>query len=120
MGWQDSPKKTFTCGEDLAAHRRVKLKSGTTTQPPEVEYADAGEDFIGVTEFAESSGELITVRLKNAPGTVEIEASTVAAIGADLYGAADGKLSTTINGSVQAEALEASGAGGDVIEVLLV
>ena len=119
MSWTDSAKKTFMAGEALAARRRVKLKSGTTTDPPEAVYADAGEDFAGVTEYAASEGEAVTVRLKNAEGTFEVEASTTCALGASLYGAADGKLSTTENGSVQATALEASGAGGDVVEVLL-
>ena len=119
MSWQDSPKKTFTAGEDLEAYRRVKLKAGTTVDPPEVVYADAGEACIGITEYAKSANELISIRLKNAAGTFEVEASTTCAIGADLYGSADGKVSTTSNGSVQATALEASAAGGDVIEALL-
>lgn len=120
MSRHENAKKTFTAGEALEAARRVKIKSGTTTDPPEVVYADAGEDFIGVTEFAVSSGVLVTVRLKNAEGTFEVEASTTCAIGAALYGSADGKLSTTVNGDAQATAIEASGAASDVIEVLLV
>jgi predicted transport protein len=38
--------KAFVAGEDLEAYRRVKLSAGSGSQ---VEYADAGEDFIGVT-----------------------------------------------------------------------
>ena len=82
MARHENAKKTFTAGEALEAARRVKIKSGTTTDPPEVVYADAGEDFIGVTEFAVSSGVLVTIRLKNAEGTFEVEASSTAAIGA--------------------------------------
>ena len=119
MSWTDSAKKTFMAGEDLAAYRRVKLDSSSTTDPPEMIYADAGEDFDGVTEYAADEGQAVMVRLKNAEGTFEVEASTTCSLGASLYGAADGKLSTTENGSVQAKALEASGAASDVIEVLL-
>jgi hypothetical protein len=65
--------RTFLAGEDLEARRRVKIKSATTTTPPEVVYADAGEDYIGVTEYAVESGDPIACRLNTYPGTLEIE-----------------------------------------------
>ncbi len=99
-------KKTFLAGAAIEARRRVKLVAATTTSPPEVEHAGAGEAYIGVTEYAVGSGEIIAIKLKNNPGTVEIEAATAAAIGASLYGAANGMVGTTSSGSVQATAME--------------
>ena len=105
----EGPVVTFKAGAALEAKRRVKIKSGTTTDPCEVEHAGAGEDFIGVTEYAVSSGDPVGVRLKYAGGTLEIEclAGTAIASGDDLYGAANGMVSDTVSGSVQVKALEA-------------
>lgn len=112
--------KTFTAGEDLEARRRVKIESGTTTSPPEVVYADAGETPIGVTEYAVDDGDLVAVKLWNDGGSFEIESiiSSAIAVGASLYGAADGRLSDAVSGSAQATALEAAAADNDHIEVL--
>jgi hypothetical protein len=112
--------KTFLCGEDLAANRRVKIESGTTTTPPEVVYADAGEDYIGVTLYSGEDGEPIAVKMFNATGTFEVEVAvdSAIAVGTALYGAADGKLSDAASGSVQAYALE-TGEDDAVIECLL-
>lgn len=114
--------KTFTAGEDLAAHRRVKIDSAVSTaDPAEVIYADAGEDFIGVTEFAADDGELIAVKLCTGPGTFEIECAVDSAIalGTVLYGAADGKVSDFSSGSAQGINIEPATVVSDaVIEVV--
>ena len=114
--------KTFIAGEDLAAHRRVKVMTAspaTTTDPPEVVYADAGEDYIGVTEYAATDGNEVACKLNNYPGTIEMECTVSSAIarGTVLYGANDGKISDGSSGSAQGIAVEAAGASGDVIEV---
>lgn len=101
--------RTFTAGEDLAAHRRVKIDSGVATaNPAEVIYADAGEDFIGVTEYAASDGDLIAVKMCTGPGTFEIECNVDSAIalGTVLYGAADGKISDASSGTAQGICIE--------------
>jgi len=110
--------KTFTAGEALEARRRVKIETGTTTTPPEVVYADAGEDFIGVTEYAVADTEKIAVKMNSAPGTFEVECLVDAAIarGTVLYGAADGMVSDASSGTAQGIALEA-GADNQHIEV---
>jgi hypothetical protein len=110
--------KTFTAGEALAAKRRVKIKSGTTSDPPEVVYADAGEDFIGVTEYAVANTELVAVKLNSSPGTFECECVVDSAIarGTILYGANDGKVSDASSGSAQGTAME-TGVSGAIIEV---
>jgi hypothetical protein len=114
----DGNNRTFTAGEALAAKRRVKIKSGTTTTPPEVVYADAGEQHIGITEYAAASGADVTVRLRTAAGTFECEAADSFAVGAVLYGANDGKISDSSSGSALGVALEAATAAGDLVEVL--
>jgi hypothetical protein len=121
MGYTEGIK-TFQAGEDLAAKRRVRIMTdspATTTDPPEVVYADAGEDFIGVTEYAASSGDLVAVKLNSAPGTFECCCTVNSAIarGTVLYGAADGKISDASSGTAQGIAMEAAGASNDIIEV---
>jgi hypothetical protein len=117
MPWNEGIK-TFYAGEDLAANRRVKIESGTTSDPPEVKYADAGEDFVGVTLYAADEDELVSIKLNSSPGTFECECSVSSSIGRGtiLYGAADGKVSDASSGTAQGISLEAA-TDGAVIEV---
>lgn len=109
--------KTFTAGEALAAARRVKLTAGTAEQ---VEYADAADDFVGVTLAAAASGSPVAVKLKNAPGTVEIEAAGVITVNNTIYGAADGKVSMASTGNDKfGKSLEAASGDGAVIESII-
>lgn len=110
--------RAFTAGADLAAKRRVKLKAATTTTPPEVEYAGAGEAHIGITETWANNGDGVSILLANASGSMEMTAAGAFALGADIYGAASGKVDDTASGSSIGTALEAATADGDVIEVL--
>lgn len=117
MPWNEGIK-TFKAGEDLEARRRVKVESGTVTDPPEIVYADAGEDFIGVTEYAVKDAADVAVKMNSAPGTFEVECVVDSAIGRGtvLYGAADGKVSDASSGTAQGIALEV-GADNAHIEV---
>lgn len=111
---------TFTAGEALAQFRRVKLKSGSTTVPLQVEYADKNEKSIGYTETAAASGALVAIRPHNMPGTRIATASEALAAGAVIYGADDGKVSdTATSAATLGLALEAATADGDQIEILL-
>lgn len=112
---------TFTAGEDLEAARRVKIESGTTTTPPEVVYADAGEDWIGVTRYAVSDGDKVVVRPKNFAGSYEIECLIDSAIahGATLYGADDGRVSDAVSGAPQGLSMAAAGADYEHIECFM-
>ncbi|MCK5601379.1 hypothetical protein KAR91_05915 [Candidatus Pacearchaeota archaeon] len=112
---------TFQAGEALVAKTRVKIESGTVTTPPEVVYADAGEDHIGVAEYAVADEALVAIRMGNHAGTYECMVTINSAIarGTVLYGAADGKLSDASSGSALAIALEAATADDDVIEVYI-
>jgi hypothetical protein len=108
--------KAFVAGEDLEAYRRVKLSAGSGSQ---VEYADAGEDFIGITAAKASQGEHITVDLKTRGRTFKVVALDAITAGGDFYGADDGKVSAVVNGSVQGKVLEESTDDLEVVEVIV-
>ncbi len=107
-------KKTYKAGEAVVPNRRVKLSAYDT-----VMYADAGEDWIGVTENVAALDAHVTVRDKKSPGSQEIEALGVIAAGVDFYGAADGKISATQVGEVLGKSLDNSTADGCIIECYL-
>jgi hypothetical protein len=110
---------TFIAGEALEPFRRVKIESGTVTTPPEVVYADAGEQHIGTTGNVRiADGAPVAIIPRNATGTVEICAADTFSIGATLYGADDGKVSDTSSGSAIAQAKAACTTAGDIIEVV--
>ena len=108
--------RTFQAGEDLIDKRRVKIESGTVTDPPEVVYADAGEQHIGIVKGSVSDGEKVSIILKTKPGSSEGVAAGAFARGATLYGAADGKIDDASSGSAIGVAIEAATADGDEIE----
>ena len=109
----NGPTITLTAGEDLIAFRRVKI-SGST-----VLYADAGDPGIGVVQAAVDYSEdsNATIRLDNA-GTSKMMASGAISAGANVYPAADGKITATVNGRCIGKAIEAATTDGDIIEVL--
>jgi len=108
--------KAFVAGEDLEAYRRVKLSAGSGSQ---VEYADAGEDFIGITSAKASQNEHITVDLKTRGRTFKVVALDAITAGGDFYGADDGKVSAVVSGSIQGKVLEESADDLEVVEVLM-
>ena len=109
----EGQKKTLTSGEALATRRRVKVSGAT------VIYADAGEDAIGVTEFAVANTTPVGIRLINGSGTFEMTASGAISAGAAIYGAADGKVSVTPSGPIIGTCIEAATADGDQVECIL-
>lgn len=112
MSWNEGVK-TFTSGEALAKHRRVKLDSNLAAV-----YADAGEDYIGVTLYAVADATPVSIKLKNYPGTVVVTAAGTFTARDMLWGAADGKVDDVPAGEVQFYALKTSGAAGDEVECL--
>ena len=110
--------KTFTATEALEAARRVKLTSGSGTH---VEYADDGDDYIGVTKKKAAILGSIPVALKRAyPGSVEITASASITAGATIYGADDGKVSEVSSSTDKyGKALEAASGDGAIIESVM-
>jgi len=111
----DGPK-TFTAGEDLEIYRRVKVESGSTKNPPEVIYADAGEQAVGITLEAVDDQDTVSVQLFTKDGTLFGVAADTFSYAATLYAAADGKISDSSNGSAIGIALEAATAAGDIVE----
>ena len=117
MSWSEFP--TFTAGEALLHKRRVKIKSGTTTSPPQVAYADSGEQHIGITgNYSTASGDPVALQPLNATGTYEMTANEAFAVNATLYGGNSGTAQDTSSGSAIALALEAATASGDIVEVM--
>ncbi|MCK6483738.1 MAG: DUF2190 family protein [Phycisphaerae bacterium] len=109
----EGPTKTFTAGAALAQYRRVRLDSG------KLAYAGASDsDGVGVLENATfADGDAAAVRLPSAEGTQKMVAAGAFSAGAGLYAAANGKVDDS--GTVPVGiALEASGADGDIVEVL--
>lgn len=120
--FNDDGRMTVKAAEKLESKRRVKVDtSATTASPVKVVYADAGEDFLGITERSAATNDLVAVKLQSAAGTFEIEAVINSAInvGTTLYGAADGKVSDASSGSAQGEALQKAAASNDHIRVHL-
>ena len=106
--------RAYTAGEALAKRRLVKL-SGST-----IIYADAGDEFIAVTEYAIANAAKGSCRGKQANGTFELTAAAAITAGKAIYPAADGKVSMVPTGKSIGFALEAATADGDLIEAVLV
>lgn len=107
--------KTLKAGGALAAYRRVKLAADVLS------YAGATEEAVGVTlEEAFAANDEIMVRLNSAQGTVKMTAGAAIVQGADVWGAANGKLAAAAGGGALriGIAMEAAGADGDIIEVM--
>jgi hypothetical protein len=112
----DTGFKTFTAGAALEPFRRVKLD----TTEGQVVYAGAGEAFIGVTQDRAASGSPITVKLKGL-GTYQICcASSVAASGTAMYGAASGKVDDAVSGSIQGYVNGTVSGDGSIKEICLI
>jgi len=112
-GHVETPTRTFTAGGALAADRRVVLSSGVLA------YAginDVGLGTLEVDTFA--SGDVAAVRLNNAQGTQRFVALAAISIGADVYGAANGKVNDVGGGAYIGVALSAASGDGAVLEVL--
>jgi len=108
--------KTFTAGEALAIYRRVKLSSSSGTA---VEYADAGEKGIGITQIEAASGDQVSVKLWNCPGTRKVVCNEALSAGDSVYGDDDGKFSNDSSGSLLATILEAASGDGSIVEAVI-
>ena len=111
--------KTYLATSAIYKNRRVKLTSGTTTTPPSVEHAGAGEACVGVALNNAAAGERVTVRALNDNGTLLVVAADSFTIGASLYGAANGKVTDSASGTAQFIALQAATADGDIVEAIV-
>ena len=108
----EAPCRQFTAGAAIAKYLRVKTPSSLAA-------AGAVDVELGTMENASlAANDVVSVRLRTAYGTQKMVASEAISAGANVYGAAGGKVSDTANGNFIGTALDAAGADGDVIEVL--
>ena len=93
--------RTFTCSSALLPNRRVKPDPAN---PGGVIYAGATDVAIGVTEGDPTPGPtslpgtqtwLIAVISRKTEDRVEIEANDTIAVGQDVYGSANGRVSSS-------------------------
>jgi len=112
--------KTFIAGEAIADKLRVTPTAATTSDPIEVSVAGDGatDPTIGVVLYDADAGDEVAVQLWGQGGTIEAVAAGAIGRGAAVYGAAAGKVSTTISGDVLGYAGEAAAADGDIIEII--
>lgn len=103
--------RTFIAGEDLLYGTRVMLSSGNVVK------ADATiENHIGVVENNVLNGQVVSVQLISAPGTIEVLSGTDIAAGGLCYPAANGKVAKTGTKPLY-RAIQAASAADEIIEV---
>ena len=114
MSEQNDGLKCFLATEAMLAYCRVKLTSASGEY---VEYADQTDAEIGITQHAVAAGGEVTVALIHGGRTFKCLASEAMAVGATIYGAADGKVSDTNSGvGAIGVALQAASGAGSIIE----
>jgi hypothetical protein len=118
MGKVTNPM-TMIASVEIAQKLRVAIKAGTTTAPPEVAIAGVGDPGVGVNDYLVAINEKAAIEPYNKSGTLEMVANGVVGIGADVFPAAGGKISTVPAGDPLGMALEAATADGDIIEILV-
>lgn len=109
---------TFTANGALGARVRVKLTSASTTDPPQVEIAGAGEQHIGYTKYAVATGALVAVEGREGSFIKEVVSAEAFAVGATLYAAAAGQVKDTSQGSAIGIAVEAATASGEIVQMI--
>lgn len=104
--------RKFTAGGAVGKYLRVKT-------PGALAVAGATDLDLGTLETqAFSSGDVVSVRLRSAMGTVKMMAAGAITKGNVVFGAAAGKIDDTSNSNLIGVALEAATANNDIIEVL--
>lgn len=107
--------RTFTAAGAIPKHSRVKLTS--TENQVDVAGLGASDTDLGTAlDEAFAAGDVISVKLKTAPGTHKVIAGGDYAVAADVYGAASGKVSTSASGSIIGQLVGDPGADGDIVE----
>lgn len=110
---------TFTANVALTVKGlRLKIKSGSTTSPIEVELAGAGEGHIGTNLQPVEAGKIVAVKPRNTQGTHEMVADGAITASAPFYGAAAGKISATVAGAPLGTMIEGSTSDDERVEVL--
>ena len=109
--------RAFPCATDISKARLLTL-AGTGN----VAHASASGKPVGVSLYAVSAGDTVSVKLINSQGTFEIEAAGAIDLGDPVYAAASGKVQALPADAGDYQrigiAVEAATADGDIIEVL--
>ena len=110
--------RAYTANGDLTKYMRVKLSSGSTTEPIQVEAAGAGEQHIGYVYRDADDTDIVSIKLRTSSGTQQAKAAGAITKGATIYGAASGCVDDVSSGSAIGVAMDAATASGDIIEVV--
>lgn len=113
----DGPTGNFVAGVAIAQFLRVKLVAGKLAISG-AGVTDAGNDLGEITQAAFADGDVRAVRFRNSAGTRKMVAAGPIVQGADVFGAAGGKVDDAASGTAIGIALEAASADGDIIEVM--
>lgn len=111
--YNSSDLRTLVAAEAISKYLRMKVDSNAKWA-----LAGVGEATDGIAQDNYASAEDAVGKLFNSGETVMVVASGACSVGDSLYGAASGKVSTTVSGPPQFKALEAATADGDIIEAL--
>ena len=110
---------SFTATTDLPQYVRVKIKVNSSKVPPEIELAGATDLSIGHTLYsALEENEIVAVRLSNDTGIHEAIVSGPLQVGAELFAAANGKVSDSGTVKLNAISRSAASSDGDVIGII--
>jgi len=87
---------TLEAGEALEPNRRVKVNSSGKAV-----YADAADEWVGVTRESAASGANVAIKGRYAPGTqVMTSTASTGSVGDIVWAAADGKFASASSGAV--------------------
>jgi predicted RecA/RadA family phage recombinase len=114
-GYVEGRTRTFTAGAAIGKHVAVKLSTGKLAA------AGLAEEFVGfLDDESFADGDVRSVTLRQAPGTVLAKASNTFSAGAVLYVRASGLVDDIATSSAVRVgiALEAATAANDIVEVL--
>lgn len=128
MGWTER-HKNFVVGAAIAAKRRVMVMVDTTggiISPLQVVYAGADNKGLGVSLIPADpsptaqygTGPVVSVKLWNDSGTVEVEAADPIKAGAPAYAAANGKISGSANSYPIGVAVTGASGDGSIVEII--
>lgn len=113
-GINESAVVTFTANGAIAAKTRVKLTAGSATTPAQVETAGAGEQHIGIAEYAAADTAPVAVRLRGR--VFEGIAAEAVEVGDPLYAAASGMIKDTSDGTCIGHSIEIATALNDKVK----
>lgn len=104
---------TYPAGVDIEPGRRLKLVTGAW------QLCAAADPHLAISAHRAKAGEPLTGIPWNTPGTYRLCAAVAITDGADIYGAASGKINVTNTGFYYGKALEGASGDGAFIETIM-